>query len=242
MIEINDWKYSGEELQVFQRAVKWKAYWASMIIPYMGKRILEVGAGIGSTALALKNVPCDCWVSLEPDSLLCEKISNKQKQGLLSTKVNIFNGTVSELSRKDKFDTILYIDVLEHIENDAAELELVSKLLTEGGHIIILSPAHNFLFSPFDRKIGHYRRYNKKLLIGIVPAGMSILKIRYLDSIGFFASLANKTILKQIVPTSSQIAFWDNGLIPISMIVDPLLLYSAGKSIFSVFKKEGVYS
>jgi len=237
---MNDWKYSGEELEVFERAVKWKAYWVSMIIPYMGKRILEVGAGIGSTAATLKNLPCECWVSIEPDASLFKKISNKQKQGLLSTKVTIFNCTASELPRKDKFDTVIYIDVLEHIGNDAAELEFVSELLSEGGHIIIISPAHNFLFSPFDRKIGHYRRYNKKLLTGIVPAGMSILKMRYIDSIGFFASLANKTILKQCDPTSSQIAFWDKRLIPVSMIVDPLLLYSAGKSIFAVFKKEGV--
>lgn len=234
---MNEFKYSGEELHVFERAVNWKAYWVEKISPYMGKRILEIGAGIGSTTVALKDFSFDYWVSVEPDALLCEKMANKQRLGIISNAVEIFNGTASDLVYKNKFDTIIYIDVLEHIESDAAELRDVAKLLEEGGNIIILSPAHNFLFSPFDAKIGHYRRYNKKLLKSILPPGLSIQKIQYLDSVGFIASLANKMILKQSDPLDSQIAFWDKAMVPISRILDRFIFYSAGKSILAVFQK-----
>lgn len=202
-----------------------------------GKRILEVGAGIGATTVALRDVPFDRWVCVEPDAFLCEKIRKKRSAGDVASEVEVRNCTASELVG-EKFDTILYIDVLEHIENDREELKLASKLLVEGGKIIVLSPAHNYLFSPFDRKIGHYRRYDKRLMTNIVPEGLVVRQMQYLDSIGYFASLANKLILKQSDPSRSQIAFWDSVMVPLSKIFDPILYYLAGKSILAAFQKE----
>ena len=58
-----------------------------------------------------------------------------------------------------EFDTILYISVLEHIEKDTEELEIALTKLKKNGHIIICVPAHNYMYSKFDKEIGHYRRY-----------------------------------------------------------------------------------
>jgi ubiquinone/menaquinone biosynthesis C-methylase UbiE len=235
---MNDYKYNGEELDVFGKALNWKSYWVEKIRPHIGNNVLEVGAGIGATTIALKHVSFDSWLCIEPDSLLCEKIRERKNNGEIDCKVVILNCIASELPVNNKFDTILYIDVLEHIKNDREELDTAYKLLNKNGKIIILSPAHNYLYSQFDSKIGHFRRYNKRQLCDIVPIGMAIKQIDYMDSIGFFASLANKLILKQSDPTAAQIALWDRFMIPISRIIDPILFYMAGKSIIVVLQKE----
>jgi SAM-dependent methyltransferase len=235
---MSEFKYTGEELNIFEQANNWKAYWTVTIRRHIGNRILEVGAGIGSNTFVLKDVECERWVCIEPDSVLCKKIEDKKRSGLLSNKIEVINGTISDIPDFEKFDTILYLDVLEHIENDSAELRVAFNLLSDNGKIIILSPAHNFLFSPFDQKIGHFRRYNKKDITEIIPEKASLLELKYFDSIGLFASLGNKLILKKADPSNAQIAFWDRAIIPISRFVDPLIAYSAGKSILAIIEKK----
>lgn len=234
---MTNFNYTGDELHTFEKAVNWKNYWVHMIRPHFGHHVLEIGAGLGANTSALKNIPFERWLCVEPDSLLCDKIIDKQAKGLISNKVEIYNGTASQIVSPNPFDTIIYIDVLEHIENDRLELETASRLLVDGGKIIILSPAHLFLYSPFDKKIGHFRRYNQKMLADIVPSKMSIIQSQYLDSVGFFASLANRLLLKQTDPTISQILFWDRVLVPMSKILDRLILFKAGKSILNVLIK-----
>jgi len=234
---VDEFKYSGEELDIFEQATNWKMYWSDLVRPHIGKRVLEVGAGLGATAVALKSVEFERWVSVEPDAILCEKIKEKIRTMKISNKTELMSCVISDIPKYERFDTVLYIDVLEHIEKDTDELEIAANLLDEGGRIVIVSPAHNFLFSPFDRKIGHFRRYNKTMLKNIVPPIMKLVDVRYLDSIGFFASLANRIVLKSSDPKPSQVMFWDCYMVPLSRLIDPLISYSAGKSIMAVMRK-----
>ncbi|NIQ14480.1 MAG: methyltransferase type 12, partial [Candidatus Dadabacteria bacterium] len=112
------------------------------------------------------------------------------------------------------YDTILYIDVLEHIEDDYNELQSAKKLLSDTGTLIILSPAHQWLFSEFDEAIGHHRRYTKATLLKIIPDELNLINIRYLDSIGLFASLANRVLMRKSIPSMNQIKFWDRVMVP----------------------------
>ncbi|MBF0175418.1 MAG: methyltransferase type 12 [Magnetococcales bacterium] len=144
-------------------------------------------------------------------------------------------GTLADLQPHARFDCVLYIDVLEHIQCDQVELRRAASHLTRpGGRLVILSPAHNFLFTPFDTAIGHYRRYNRRSLTAILPQGMVIEKLRYLDSVGFFASVANRLLFRQSMPTSEQIRIWDRAMVPLSTWIDPALRYHLGKSILLV--------
>lgn len=230
-------QYSGNELDNFEAAKNWKRYWSNLIQPYIGSRILEVGAGIGSTTRTLNYLQFDRWLCVEPDINLSKRIDEKIQNGQISRNVEIRNVFSSSLPKEEKFDTILYIDVLEHIERDCDELKTAANLLEDNGKIIILSPAHNFLFSEFDQKIGHYRRYNKKMLKAITPSNLKIINTKYLDSIGLFASLGNKLILKNADPKISQIKLWDDHMISLSKKIDPILGHFFGKSIFTVLKK-----
>lgn len=229
--------YSGNELENFAAAVNWKAYWSSQIEPYLGQDVLELGAGIGATARALNHRSYRSWLGLEPDKAMCEVIESGMDQGYLPSVYQIRHGTSTSLKTNERFDTILYIDVLEHIEHDREELERIASHLVDGGHIVIVAPAHNFLFTDFDKKIGHHRRYDKGLLRAIVPASMSIRKLHYLDSVGMLASLANKLILKSDTPKLAQIKLWDSVMVRASRWVDPLTGHQIGKSIVCILQK-----
>ena len=106
-----------------------------------------------------------------------------------------------------------------------------------GGHLVILSPAHPFLFTPFDQAIGHYRRYTKKTLREAIPAGLEPVRLVYLDAVGLFASLGNRLVLKSAMPSPGQIALWDRVMVPMSRVVDPVLGHAFGKSVLGVWRK-----
>lgn len=229
--------YVGSELDVFSHVKNWKAYWASMIAPYLGEEVLDVGAGIGATAINLNSRSYKTWVELEPDRKLAERIVQGQKNGEIPASIEVRVGTAHDLSADELFDTVLYIDVLEHIKEDKKELENIAKHVKPGGHVIVLSPAHQYLFTEFDRQVGHCRRYNKQQLKAIKPESLDIVCLKYIDSVGMLASLGNKLLLKSGNPTLGQVKLWDRLMIPISQKVDTLTRYTLGKSILSVYKR-----
>ena len=232
----NDQPYAGSELEIFAAASNWKAYYKRIIRPYIGREMLEVGAGMGATTAAL----CDGeghWVCLEPDAQLTSGIVKLIAEGKLPACCEALNGTIRDIPAAETFDTILYIDVLEHIDDDLNEVKAASERLKVGGFLVVLSPAHQQLYTPFDAKIGHYRRYNKRTLSALMPKNLTQRALLYVDSVGAIASLANRYLLRSEMPTHRQIAFWDKRMIPFSKLLDPLLGYTVGKSIIGVWEK-----
>lgn len=233
--------YIGNELEIFARAINWKRYFSRKIRPLIGERVLEVGAGLGETTRYLCARRHEKWLCLEPDAGFCDKIREKLSAGGLPACCSVQIGTTESLEGEREFDTILYIDVLEHIEDDRSELRRVSSLLKDGGRAIILAPAHDFLFSPFDLRIGHVRRYDKKSIRNACPEKLTVEHTEYLDSVGMLASLANRRMLGQSTPSSRQLLLWDRVMISMSRILDPVFSHRLGKSILAVLKKGAVW-
>lgn len=233
----DSFKYDGDELVLFQHAKHWKKYFSQQLKPYIKGDVLEVGAGIGATTLLLNNGTAKKWLLLEPDTQMSATLKNKIEAKELPANCQLQTGTTEQVT--STFDTIIYIDVLEHIETDGAELQKATSILNAGGHIIVLSPAFQFLYNPFDKAIGHYRRYNKKMFRTITPAGLELIRNRYYDSMGYFAALMNKLFLRKKYPTIKQVLFWDNWLVPVSKVTDNIFFHSFGKSIIGVWKKPG---
>ncbi len=228
---VTDFQYVGDELDLFAEARNWKAYFASLIQPRIAGRVLEVGAGIGATTRALHSGSAVSWTCLEPDPLLASRIPTVVAGGSIDTIV----GTTRTLGGSRQFDTILYIDVLEHIGDDRAELSMAARHLAPGGTIIVLSPAFQSLYSEFDKAIGHVRRYTKETLAAAFPESLCERDIFYADSVGALLSFANRVFLHSSLPTSRQIRTWDKWIIPASRIVDPLIGRRFGRSIVAVY-------
>lgn len=234
---MNSQTYVGGELDLFSQAAHWKRYWISQLRGYLRGAVLEVGAGIGSNTLELRSGAESRWVCLEPDPQLLEKLERRIAGAPASRACEARVGFVSSLAPEEKFDTIIYIDVLEHIEEDKAELKIAAAHLNSGGHLIVLSPAHPWLYSPFDKEIGHHRRYRTRMLAELTPAGTHLKRAFYLDSAGLLASAANRLLLRQSMPGLRQILFWDRFLVPCSRVLDWFTAYQLGKSVVGIWER-----
>jgi hypothetical protein len=231
------YSYVGQELDLFARAANWKAYFGSTLARFIRGDVLEVGAGIGQTTRHLCDGRQRSWTCLEPDPALAERLSaDPGVRGLHPSPV-VRVGTTDSLDDGSKYDAILYIDVLELLEHDREELERASALLMRGGVLIVLSPAFGFLFSDFDRSVGHFRRYTTRSLAAVMPSGLEKRRLHYLDSVGFLASLGNRMLLRQSMPSRAQIAFWDGRMVPLSRFADPLVGRVFGRSVVGVYER-----
>ena len=233
-----DYVYIGSELELFAEARHWKSYLREQMRPFLGQHVLEVGAGIGATTQLLCRGTEQQWLCLEPDPQLARRVTQLIEQRQLPACCQLQIGTVADLGPGEQgFDSILYVDVLEHIEKDREELLRVAEHLAPGGYLIVLAPAHQWLYTPFDAAIGHFRRYTKGMLRGLTPPGLELARLRYLDSVGLSASLANRCLLQSRMPTKGQIAVWDNWMVRTSRWVDRCLGYTLGKSVLGIWQR-----
>jgi SAM-dependent methyltransferase len=231
---VSDFQYIGSELELFAAARNWKNYWSAQIRPLIRGDVVEVGAGIGTNTPFLDMVPRGRWICLEPDSQLAAQLKRSQPA---DRRYENIVGTLTSLPAGELFDTLIYIDVVEHIEDDRGELRAAASRLRAGGRVIVLSPAHQRLYTPFDKAIGHFRRYNLSMLRALGPPGLVAEKMTYLDSVGLLASTANLLFLKQSMPTAAQIGLWDRLMIPLSRVLDPLTGFTLGKTVVGVWRK-----
>lgn len=229
--------YPGKELELFSEASNWKKYLAEELKPFIRGDVLEVGPGLGSmTKVLLPQADYNSWTLLEPDPRMADGLTAKISRKELP-EAKLVQGTLSSL-KGSLFDCILYIDVLEHIADDQDEIRMAAELLRPGGKLVVLSPAWQFLFSPFDKAIGHHRRYSRKDLNRLKDPSLELLNSRYLDSLGAIASLANRLLLRQEYPNLGQVLFWDRYLVPASRLADVFSLHVFGKSILMVWEKQ----
>jgi hypothetical protein len=229
-------EYIGNELQVFSLASNWGKYLRSQIIPYLSGTVIEVGAGIGTKTKELcGNV--NRYIAVEPDPTMYQTLLNETSLNIAMDNVECLHGVINDVTNNILADAVIYIDVLEHIESDKAQLELALSKIRPGGYLVVLSPAHQWLYTEFDRAIGHYRRYDRKSLLEISPPDSKVVCNRMLDSCGMLASLGNRLFLNNSMPSKSQILLWDRVMVPISRYLDRLTGFFIGKSILVVWQK-----
>ena len=170
----------------------------------------------------------------EPTKKLFHNLEEKFQK---NQKINIFNRVFSE--EKEKYDTIIYLDVLEHIKDDKKEFINAFNSLKKEGHLIINVPAFNILYSDFDKDVQHHKRYNKKdfkKLFNFVD--YSYTNLKYYDSLGFVLSFMSKFLLKKNYKSNfkKKIFIW-NKLIPLSRLLDKITFHLIGKSLMVIIRK-----
>ena len=184
---------------------------------------------------------CDRYVKFSQKISLYEKsaklfkfLEEKYKK---NQKIKVYNRHFNQ--SKLKYDTILYLDVLEHVEHPKKELKKVFRSLKKGGKLILALPAFQHLFSQFDKDVGHYKRYTIKTFLNEMGGiKYSNLKNYYIDTIGYFLSLTAKIFLKKDYKSNfdKKIKIW-NFLIHISKILDFFTFYSFGKTLIIIVQK-----
>jgi 2-polyprenyl-3-methyl-5-hydroxy-6-metoxy-1,4-benzoquinol methylase len=231
LIKIKKHQYNGWELPYFDNAKNFRNYQFKLIKNHISGVVAEIGPGNGQNLKAYHVLAKKVFL-YEPTKKSCLKLQKKFKSKKIFIKNNYFE------TNKKKYDTIMYLDVLEHIKNDKSELIKAYKALKINGCLIINVPAFWHLFSNFDKDVGHLRRYSKRNIIEITKKlKFKSIQMTYYDSLGYLFSLSSKIFIKDYKKNfKSKIKFW-NSLIPLSKFIDIITLNLFGKSLLIIIKK-----
>jgi glycosyltransferase involved in cell wall biosynthesis len=210
--------YGSEILARLQRAPKFTRWMADTIKPYVGNRVLEIGAGIGNLTLNL--VPrVEYWATdVQPHYL--ERLE-KLRLDRPYLRVCFTDGTVEEsFPAGQQFDTVICLNVVEHLENDVAALRNIRESLGVNGRAVILVPQGKALYGTLDKVLGHYRRYTRGELAQVAQqAGLEIEEIFGFNRFGSPGWLLNARVLKR-----ETFGFWQiqllNFLVPLVRRID----------------------
>ncbi len=205
--------------------------------PHIRGRILEVGAGTGAvTRRLVERYPGQVEITaLEPAENLFPDL---QAYAALTPGVEARRDTLADLAPDDHrgFDAVVYLNVLEHIEDDARELRLAYRALRPGGALLVFGPALEWLYSELDFRAGHYRRYSVEGLRELAKAaGLDVVKAQYFDAFGVAPYLLVYRILRKTRISGSSMMLYDRVIVPLSrrLAADPAF----GKNVVLVAVK-----
>lgn len=233
--------YIGKDLEAMSFAVNYHKWILDEFRPFLGENFVEVGAGTGSfSELLLENNPKTLTI-IEPSEMY-EYLEQNVSQIKTETKIKlhqaIFAEVYNQIAVEQNPDTIIYVNVLEHIEDDEAELAMIYKTLDTGGKCFIFVPALMSLYGKFDRKIGHFRRYTKKEIEEkFITAGFKIVKSKYFDLAGILPWFVKYKILKSESLESGAVTLYDKIVVPITNKFETFLPIPIGKNLLIIGEK-----
>jgi len=222
------------------RATNYADWTFSLFAPLLSGNVLEVGCGVGTFTRLLVGVSaCRRVMSIDVSA---EAVAYCRTQ-VIHTSLEVAVADV--LTIQERFDVIICMNVLEHIEDDAGALRHMLNLLRPGGTLFLLVPAHSVLYSSFDREAGHYRRYNKhqmNALVGRVADARSLaLRQFYFNSIGAIGYFIVYRLLRKPprADASAEIGWFDRYIVPLLRRIEkngsPF-----GTSLVTIIRRDGV--
>lgn len=226
-MEVNAQTFWLENLQQANRYNNWIF---SQILPHLGSEVLEVGCGNGNfTVLLAQKCSRVVAVDLNEDYVLVTKSRLKGNSG-----VEVLVADATQLQEKRYYDRVIMLDVLEHIEDDIQILYQLKNCLKPGGKLIVKVPALECLYSPMDKAIGHYRRYNKKTLINTLrKANFSHPSVWYFNVAGICGWWFNGKVLGCTTPPAEQVGLF-NEIVPFLSVIEARIKLPIGLSLFGV--------
>tara|TARA_B100001093_G_C26721160_1_gene967893 strand:+ start:142 stop:825 length:684 start_codon:yes stop_codon:yes gene_type:complete len=223
-------KYDGHELEYFDSAFNFRNYQLELIKNYLSDNFAEVGPGRGEFVNYYQRYLSSIEL-IEPDKNLFNILKKKYKK----KNIKIKNDTIDKV--KNKFQTIIYFDVLEHIKYDLKEVREAKKKLKKNGLLIFSVPAFQKFYNEFDKSVGHFKRYNKDDFKKIsLKANLKIEKMIYYDSFGLFLLMINKFFNLSNQNLKNKIKIW-NFFIPFSKFIDFITFNKFGKSLICILRK-----
>lgn len=227
-------QYFGKDLEAMSFANNYHRWLLAEFLPYIRGSVAEVGAGVGHFSSLILEANIKSLMAFEPSSNMYPLLQEALRT---DKRAKAINGFFGKEEAGECFDSVLYVNVLEHIEDDASELVTVRDALSPEGHLLIFVPVLPWLYSEFDRQIGHFRRYTKKGLIDIVhEAGLSIVKERYFDVAGIIPWYINFTFMKNTI-SGGSVALYDRMVVPAMRVIEGLVPPPIGKNVLLVARK-----
>lgn len=203
--------------------------------------ILEVGSGLGTISEKLiRDMGPSSHITLTDISVRYVQLLSIKYSSFKNVSVSRMDLNTGEDYSKigyEKYDSIIAINVLEHVRDDQLALREIYKMLKAGGILVILVPCNKFLYNVIDKGLGHFRRYTKKELCSkINETSFTILCMQYFNTVGMVGWYLNGNVLKKagISPTASK---WFDRLVPLLDCFDRVTSNMTGLSLICHLKK-----
>lgn len=211
---------------------RYRRYQYDLIAPHCGRSVLEVGAGLGEFAAQFSGLDRLVVSDVDPDAVAL------LKGRFADAEVCQFDlGAGACLERP--VESAVAINVLEHFEDDAGVLALLARSVVPGGTVVVWVPGYQSLFSDFDHRVGHVRRYTPASLRDAVSrAGLSCELVRPVNLLGGLAWWAAMRVGRTRSPKSGAVGMYDRLVIPATRVLDRLRI-PFGQSVLAVVRVPG---
>lgn len=220
------------------RAVNYFAWQARIAMAPLGRRIVEVGCGIGNFTRMIADRDLVVGVDIEP---VCIAEHQKNFAGRANVHSRVMDAMSAEFLelKAHRPDSIVCLNVLEHIEDDLGTLKAFASILPRGGKAVLIVPAFMALYGPIDQHLGHYRRYTKSSFAATASAaGFAARELRYMNTVGFFGWWMNAKVLKREEQSEGQIDLFDQRIVPVLDRLESWVTPPFGQSVFAVLEKK----
>jgi SAM-dependent methyltransferase len=207
--------YTVRDQQRMERASRYFLWQASLAAGHLGRRVLEIGCGVGNFKRHLLDRDLVVGLDVVAECLAQHHDRFAEHAHIEAKLLDILNPDVRDL-REYRFDSVACLNVLEHISDDGKALRHMHALLPPGGRAVFIVPAFSALYGPIDRNLGHYRRYSKVSWKGLAhAAGFREVVTEYMNMPGFFAWWANAKVFRKTEQSEHQIAIFDSLVVPV---------------------------
>jgi SAM-dependent methyltransferase len=229
-------QYAADDLETMREAKRYQDHVFQLLRPFIGRSVLEVGCGIGTTSLRLAEI-AERLVCIEPN-LNCVARARAALDG--NPRITLHITHLEDCDRAEmtaaRFDTIVCVNVLEHIEDDVKALTVFRELVAEAnGQVLIFVPAVQAAYGPLDAALGHHRRYSKRTLRrAFDAAGLDLVALRYTNPIGLLGWMYNAHVTGATEHTVGQVRLFESLVAPWALPIDRLIAPPIGQSLFAV--------
>lgn len=235
-------EYAGRDLEAMDLAENYREWIWETMRPFVGQDIVEVGAGTGGfSRLLLRSNPRSLSL-VEPSEMfgsLEREMASVETPTELRLYQTTFSAALDAVTAERRPDTIIYVNVLEHVEDDERELKLIFEALVPGGHVCVFVPAMPLLYSRYDRRLGHFRRYRlAELTAKCESAGFKISLARRMDIPGVLPWLIKYRVLRSMSMEPWAVRLYDRAVVPIAKRIENVLPPPVGKNILVIAGKE----
>ena len=230
--------FVAEDLRQMKLAVKYNEWIYSLIKPYVGQRIFEVGSGIGNITRHLVDSG-DLVFGIEPNQACSDELEGTFRNNpAFKCKSWSIEECNKEALKDFQFDTIVCVNVLEHIEDDIEVLKFFQSVLVEGGKAVLVVPAIPWAYGSIDKAVGHFRRYSKKMMSKAMShIGLTVTHMKYSNLLGLIGWYDNGNIRKIIKQSDSQIRLFEM-LVPVYHRFEKVLPVPIGMTLVAVGEKD----
>jgi len=228
-------EYAATDLETMQEARRYGDHLFNLFREHIGRRVLEVGCGIGTMSQRLLETADDVF-AVEPNPYCAERTREVLgRHPRFTVRECLLEECDPVELASHRFDTVYCSNVLEHIDDDVAALRTFRDVIVPGGKVLIFVPAVPAAYGPLDAELGHHRRYTKDTLgRAFVEAGLPLRTLRYTNPIGLLGWMFNAHVTKSTAHSPTQVKIFDNLIAPWALPLEKMIPPPIGLSLVAV--------